>query len=59
MINPINTCVYLKRTSRWFTDQCQENISQIINMSYVQRQTIFADFNLDCVTRINKTNDLA
>ena len=57
MSNPTNTCVYLNRTFRW----CQINVRKIFPevMSYGQRQTIFTDFNLDCVTQNKETIDLA
>ena len=59
MINPTDTCVYLKRTLGWRQISVRKIFPEVINVSYEQRQTIFNDFNLDCVTRNKETIDLA
>ena len=55
MINSTNTCVYFE----WRQINVRKIFPEVIDVSYGQRQTIFIDFNLDCVTRNKETIDLA
>ena len=55
MINPTNTCVHLNRTFEWRQIIVRKIFPEVIDMGYGKRQTIFTDFNPDCVTR-NKKN---
>ena len=59
MINPTNTSVYLNRAFGWRQINAREIFPVVINLNCGQRQTIFTDFNLDCVTRNKETIDLA
>ena len=59
MINPRNTRVYLNRTFRWQQINVRQVFPEVINVIYGKRETIFTDFNLDCVTRNKETINLA
>ena len=49
MINPTHTSVYLYRMFRWRQINVRKIFPQVINVSCGQRQTIFTDFNLNCI----------
>ena len=58
MIDPTNTSVYLNKRFGWQHINVRKIVPEVINASYGQRQTIFTDFNFDCVTRNKETIDL-